>query len=344
MNGNTPSLLDQLISVLTSYIEYKKVDYSIKYKHKNHIAYCLDTANPQKMALQFNASFMTIHDRSIFKAYKFPGGNKKVLEINKPVEVKEVEEVLKLLTRERIDTNLYTATKSMYDWKDVLSQCYGIIYLHHGAKKVLCLYKNEDVNNIPIQLDTEKMDDFTEIHCNYLRINNRNLNTDLNHLYVNINVDEVHYYCGCVDVCTCSSLNLPKMCVKKFYNNGNLINISSSELWENYKSVEPRYTFQNKYIIVDGLSVKPDYNMYINDMFNKTSTPTGYFYRLDGQKLILTSYEDQNWPLTCESAIELIKLAKKVVFISNDLESAKTDLGEIKKMLPNMKITVVFHD
>lgn len=337
------SLNDELIKTLNSYLEYKSVKDRITYSRNGS----QHNIRSQNKNLEFKVEFNL--DRQPFCDYSDKNGSRSMHKFKIDLNVDDANQVLRLLRYNPINTNQYATLSSMHNWKDILSDCYSIVYLHCGSKKVMYLYKNETVDDVAIPLNVTAMNEFTEIHCNYLKINSKNIPTDLRHLNIELGVDELHYFCGCIDSCGCDNLNLPIMNMKKFYNNGIPIDIPSIEFWKQYKQIKPCYTFQNKYVIVNNnkgsncqISITLDYNQYINDNFNKTSTPTGYFYRLDETKLIVLPYENQNWPLTDESATELMKLIKKVVFIPNNIESIKRDLEEIKKLLPYTEIEVTF--
>lgn len=226
-------------------------------------------------------------------------------------EAKYIPVIGKVLTIQEIEEVIELLTQKIsntHNWEDILSRCYSIVYTNNG-KKVLSLHKNKNV--------------------------------DITRSNIILDVDELHYSCGCVDECSCGYLNLPIISQKKFvfYNNGVPIDIPNKDFWRKYRSIEVKYTFCNKYVTPD---IEPDYNKYIDDNFNKTSTPTGYFYRIDGDKILIVSFRNQNWPITTESAAELIKLGKKLVFIPSNLEMIKQDLDNIRKIMPGAKINVIF--
>lgn len=311
-----PNFKNVFIAILNAYIELVQTTGSIIYTRNN-----LDIIiSPE--SLKFTANFKSGNDD--FKVYRANGISKHIQSItNYTIKPAEAEEIVKLLSYEY---------PTVGDWVYTLVKCYSIFYTH-GKKKILRLYKNRNIDDINIPIPATPIDKFAEMRYNYLKINSTGENCDIRGLTIDLDVDELHYWSDSND----EYLNLPIMRMKKFYNNGMPIDIPDTDFWIKYKSIKPCYTFQNKYII----SCEPDYNNYINDNFG-SSTPTGYFYRLDGKTLIILSYKNQNWPLTFETGSELLKLAKEVVFIPNNLESIRTDLREIKKILPVETISVRF--
>ena len=337
------TLVDKLISMFESYVEYKNINKPVNYIH-NYGQYAYSCKiNPQESNVSFIAHFKANDDTNTF-SYN-PGSKYKHMgDIKYRPTKKEAEDVLSLLKQ-----NLYSATLDMNIWKDVLSQCYSLMYIHSNNKKVLYLYKEQDVSEINISIDNNNnMNEFTEIHYNYLKINSKNINVDISKLTINLSVDELHYYCECIDQCTCESLNLPDITSKfkfytsefKFCNNGNFINIPTLQFWQQYKSIKPCYTFKNKYIIVDDKGVTCDHNRYINDNFSDNTT--GYFYRIDEHKLIITTFKDNNWPLTKLASVELIKVINEIVFIPNNIAMIEHDVKEIKNIL-NTTIKIKIH-
>lgn len=214
----------------------------------------------------------------------------------------------------------------------ILSKCYNLVFTQNPKKIMTISAKPNDYAlpaNPPIVFG--KM---VEVRYAYFLANSEGMNTDLRKSTVMTDIDELHLRCGCEEHCNCPFLNLPKIIPtgSKFtlvYPSGNKIDITSVEMWENYLEIKPCYTHECRYFSFHDGKFIVHTEQYLSDLYPDT-THTGFWYRLDDKKVLVTKMHDHNYRLT-PSVIPMMDVSK-ITFITSDVKNIEQDAAKLKEL------------
>lgn len=218
-----------------------------------------------------------------------------------------------------------------------LSQVYYVTYIDTRGKITLTLSNFELSEAMPYHISIQQAPQQVQ-ECHYIKYECQNQQVDLRPGTLP-DVNQLKYFCKCVDECNCEYLNLPHRYTNaiEISNNGSEFLKLSLNQYKQYVKIHPKYLFKHKYITMNKKrEIVVNHILHISENYNGTIYgPVKYYFQLDstGRMIILPAPQVEKYLILIPEIVENLVDVKFITYIPTSMKNIEAEISEIKQLI-----------